>query len=82
MTLRRFTLINSMVAELGLSHYRYQEEAPFSDKEKVLANLLTMFAPRPFLLNRFIPQGTMAVLRAMNNDYMDIVFRYVFESCL
>jgi len=61
--------------EPGLSHNRYQQEAPMSDREQTLTNLLTMFGPAPFLLNRFAPQGTMAVLRAFSKDYLDIVFR-------
>lgn len=37
--------------------------------------LLTMFHPRPFLQTRFAPQGSVACIRAVNDQYIDIVFR-------
>eukprot|EP00795_Rhopilema_esculentum_P003227 gene3227-1546_t len=61
--------------EPGLSHNRFYPEKPTGEKERVLLNILTMFWPQPFVLNRFAPQGTMAVLRGITKDYYDIVFR-------
>lgn len=35
-----------------------------------------MFHPRPFIKSRFAPQGTVACIRASNDFYYDIVFRW------
>jgi hypothetical protein len=37
-----------------------------------------MFHQRPFLINRFPPTGGVAMVRAYNDDYIEIVYRYVF----
>ena len=47
------------------------------DRESLLHKLLSMFHPRPFLHTRFGPQGAAALLRAENELYVDVVFRYV-----
>lgn len=44
----------------------------------ILHRLLSMFHPRPFLRNRFPPQGGVATVRAYNDKYVDIAFRLVF----
>ena len=48
------------------------------DKLIILYRILAMFHPRPFLISRFPPQGGVAMVRAYNDDYIEIVFRYVF----
>lgn len=45
------------------------------DKNIVVHRLLSMFHPRPFLMMRFGPQGSLACVRAYNKHYIDIVFR-------
>ena len=47
------------------------------DKNIVIQRLLSMFHPRPFLMMRFGPQGSLACVRAYNEEYIDIVFRLV-----
>ncbi|GFU00775.1 selenoprotein N [Nephila pilipes] len=37
--------------------------------------LLSLFHPHPFLWTRFQPQGTVAILRAIDDNFYDIVFR-------
>lgn len=46
------------------------------DEVVVIHQLLTMFHPRPFLRTRFPPQGGTACVRAVNDEYLDISFRY------
>ncbi len=58
-----------------LSNNRYYPPEPDA-KEKILFRILQMVHPRPFLLSRFGPHGTSAVVRAKNSKYLDIVFRY------
>lgn len=61
----------------GLTSNRYYP-TPVKGRLAILYNLLAMFHPRPFLLTRFGPQGTVACVRAENQDYLDIVFRFAF----
>lgn len=42
----------------------------------LIHSLLSMFHPRPFVKSRFAPQGAVACIRASNNFYYDIVFRW------
>lgn len=42
----------------------------------LIHSLLSMFHPRPFIKSRFAPQGTVACIRASNDFYYDIVFRW------
>jgi len=48
---------------------------PQTKIEMVLFKIMAMFHPRPFLMTRFSPQGAIAVIRARNKAYFDIVFR-------
>lgn len=41
----------------------------------VLHNLLAMFHPSPFINSRFAPQGSLACLRAFNDEWLDISIR-------
>lgn len=45
-------------------------------KEIIVHRLLSVFHSRPFVHSRFGPQGTVAVVKAVSADYVDIVFRY------
>ena len=44
----------------------------------IFHRLLSMFHVRPFILSRFPPQGTAAVVRAQCGPFLDIYFRFVF----
>lgn len=44
-------------------------------KGAIVHRLLSVFHSRPFIHSRFGPQGTVAVVRALSKDYVDIVFR-------
>uniref|UniRef100_A0A7M7PUL0 EF-hand domain-containing protein n=1 Tax=Strongylocentrotus purpuratus TaxID=7668 RepID=A0A7M7PUL0_STRPU len=44
-------------------------------KEIIVHRLLSVFHSRPFIHSRFGPQGTVAVVKAVSADYVDIVFR-------
>lgn len=57
-----------------LSSTRYFPPRP-EGKEVLLYRLLAQFHPHPFVHMRFPPQGTSAIIRAQNNEYLDIVFR-------
>ncbi|GFQ94019.1 selenoprotein N [Trichonephila clavata] len=41
----------------------------------VIHALLSLFHPHPFLWTRFQPQGTVAILRAIGDNFYDIIFR-------
>ncbi|KAK3598667.1 hypothetical protein CHS0354_020428 [Potamilus streckersoni] len=57
-----------------ISNNRYYPPR-LEEDQHILQRLLNMFHPRPFLINRFAPQGAIACVRAYNQDYIDIVFR-------
>lgn len=59
----------------GLTSNRYYP-TPVKGRLAILYKLLAVFHPRPFLLTRFGPQGTVACVRAESQDYLDIVFRF------
>ena len=59
----------------GLTSNRHYP-TPVKGRLAILYKLLSMFHPRPFLLTRFGPQGTVACVRAESEDYLDIVFRF------
>lgn len=45
-------------------------------RQVLIHSLLSMFHPRPFIKSRFAPQGTVACIRASNDFYYDIAFRW------
>ncbi|BFZ12332.1 hypothetical protein BsWGS_15370 [Bradybaena similaris] len=45
----------------------------------VVHRLLSMLHPRPFLLMRFPPQGILGCVRAINEEYIEVVFRMHIE---
>lgn len=62
------------VMNADLSSNRYFP--PFvKDEHKIVFRLLQMFHPRPFIFTRFRPRGSVAMLRAKSDKYMEIVFR-------
>ena len=53
------------------------------DQQIMIHRLLAMFSARPFVYTRFGPQGSVAIVRAYNEKYVDIMFRSVVcESLL
>lgn len=46
-----------------------------AEAEILIHRLLSLFHPRPFVISRFAPQGSVACVRAYNDKYLDIVFR-------
>jgi hypothetical protein len=61
-------------ARMQLSNNRHFPPEP-SAKEITLFKILQMLHKRPFIFNRFPPQGTSLILRAQNKNYFDIMFR-------
>ena len=64
---------NTFFYEL-LTSTRYFPPSP-EGKEVLLYRLLAQLHPRPFVHMRFPPQGSIATVRAENEEYLDIVFR-------
>ena len=58
----------------GMHMYRYHPLQP-SPREAFLFALLSQFHPNVFLQNRFGPRGSMAIVRARNGRYLDIMMR-------
>lgn len=58
----------------GLTNNRYYPPV-VKGRLAIIFKLLAMFHPRPFVLTRFSPQGSVACIRAENNEFLDIVFR-------
>ena len=54
---------------------RYHPPKP-SVENALLHSILAQFHPNIFLMTRFGPKGTLAIIRAHNKDIIDIVFRY------
>ena len=68
-------LSNLPMMSADLSSNRYFP--PFvKDEHTILFRLLQMFHPRPFIYSRFRPRGSVAMVRAKSDKYMEIVFRY------
>ena len=53
---------------------RYYPPNP-EEQEVILYRLMQMLHPRPFLLTRFGPHGSAAIVQAVNSDYYKIGFR-------
>ena len=54
---------------------RYRPSVPVG-KEILLHTLLTQFHPNIFLHTRFGPRGSLALVRARSEKYLDIVMRW------
>ena len=59
----------------ALHSNRYRPTVPINEKEKLLYALLSMFHSNAFINMRFAPQGTVAVIRAVSDKYLDIMIR-------
>lgn len=71
-----WNLIKSSISLTGgqLSSNRYFPPR-VHEMEVALHRLLAMFHPHVFLYTRFSPQGSMAVVRAVSEQYIDVAFR-------
>lgn len=58
-----------------LSPYRFHPPLPEGEGEELIHALLSQFHPNVFVHMRINPRGTMAVVRARSDSYLDIVFR-------
>ena len=65
-----------------MPHMNYYYPPIPRGNEVFLQTILSMFHPNAFVNNRFGPRGTMAVLRAENDKYYDIIIRFVPPSLL
>ena len=63
-----------------LSSNRFYPPVVHGNRGNFIHKLLSMFHPRPFINSRFGPQGSVAVVRAESDKYLDIVFRWDFTS--
>ena len=59
-----------------LGNNRYLPPIPATDFEQLMLYILSMLHKRPFLQMRFPPRGAVASLKAVNDDYFSIMFRY------
>ena len=60
-----------------LSSNRYLPPELHGEGEKIVHRLVALFHPRAFVYTRFAPQGSVAMIRAQNDKYVEVVFRYV-----
>lgn len=65
-----------------MSSNRYHPPLLGKPSEQLLHRLLAMFHSRPFIYSRFTPSGSVAIVRAQNDRYVDVVFRYVALQCV
>lgn len=61
----------------ALHSNRYRPTIPVSELDKLLYTLLSQFHSNAFIQMRFAPQGTVGVIRAKNDEYLDILIRYL-----
>ena len=59
----------------ALHSNRYRPTVPSSEAEQLMYALLSQFHANAFVYMRFAPQGTVAVIRAKNDVYLDIIIR-------
>ncbi|VDI51956.1 selenoprotein N [Mytilus galloprovincialis] len=76
-----YTEERSFMSSIGASHLSSNRFYPSKIDDKLIGlyRILSMFHPRPFLMIRFPPKGGVALVRAQNNDYIEIVFRFHAE---
>ncbi len=58
-----------------LSSNRYYPPHLVDATERLLHRLLAMLHPRPFIIARFAPHGAWGCVRAVNDEYIDVVLR-------
>jgi hypothetical protein len=59
----------------SLSANRYEPPLLTDSREILLHSLLSMAHSRPFVIQRFPPQGSVACVRAVNEQFVEVVFR-------
>eukprot|EP00731_Ephydatia_muelleri_P027941 Em0019g814a len=70
-----YTILSPLPVDApGMHMYRYHPFQP-PPREVFLFALLSQFHPYVFLQSRYGPRGSMAVVRARNNRYLDIMMR-------
>ena len=70
-----YTILSPLPVDApGMHMYRYHPFQP-PPKEVFLFALLSQFHPYVFLQSRYGPRGSMAVVRARNDRYLDIMMR-------
>ena len=60
---------------LSSNRYLPPKVADHDSAAQVIHRLLSMFHENVFVISRFAPQGSVACVRAINKDYIDISFR-------
>ena len=71
-----YHIIDAITDETGIHMNRFRPPKPAA-KEVLLHTLLTQFHPNAFVHVRFGPRGSIALVRASNEQYLDIVMRWV-----
>ena len=69
-----YHIVDAIADEAGVHMNRYRPPRP-AGKEVLLHTLLTQFHPNVFLHTRFGPRGSLALVRARSEKYLDIVMR-------
>ena len=57
-------------------HMSYYYPAAPREREEIIHAMLSQFHANIFVNCRFGPRGTLAIVRAENDDYFDVVIRY------
>ncbi|VDI27960.1 Hypothetical predicted protein [Mytilus galloprovincialis] len=76
-----YTEERSFMSSMSAPHLSSNRFYPSKIDDKLIGlyRILSMFHPRPFLMIRFPPKGGVALVRAQNDDYIEIVFRFHAE---
>lgn len=69
-----YHIVDAITDETGIHMNRFRPPKPVG-KEVLLHTLLTQFHPNVFLHVRFGPRGSIALVRASSEKYLDIVMR-------
>lgn len=72
---RTYFIVKPPLYPGALHSNRYRPTVPSSDTDKLLYTLLSQFHSNAFIHMRFGPQGTVGVIRAKNDEYVDILIR-------
>ncbi|CAG2195311.1 SEPN1 [Mytilus edulis] len=70
-----YTEERSFMSSMSAPHLSSNRFYPSKIDDKLIGlyRILSMFHPRPFLMIRFPPKGGVAMVRAQNDDYIEIV---------
>ena len=75
-TEERLDMFNFIGGDLSSNRYF----PPHVDDGNVgIHRMLSMFHAHPFIINRFGPRGAVGIIRAKNEKYLDIVFRFAIH---